>query len=441
MTLPDILSGGEEARLFPIVAETSKEKRIASVFLALLPNIPDLASDLLKTSKVRVGSRSKITCYTEVVLKNDAEKKDRPDGLIIVENGKSKWMALVEFKIGKADLEQDQVERYLRLAKDNDIDAVITISNQFVARADHPPVTVSKVLLRKTKLFHWSWMYIYTRSQLLQLDDAIDDIEQKFLLDEFVRFLDHPSTGVSGFTQMNKGWRGLVSTAGAGGALSKTSLDVENTVAGWIEEQRDICLLLTRLVGKTVQQKISRKLIDDPNLRLKEEIAEFCKTKDLTAIFQVPDAAADIIVEADLVRKSVDVSMRLKAPEDKKTTKARVNWLLRMLKDDDERIIIRAHWPSRLEHTQVRLIELREDPDRIQSSNPKVAPNSFEVLLVTNLANRFGGSRTFIEDLETAVPDFYSLIGQNLKEWQPPAPKPVVRVLNSAERVSDIQDE
>lgn len=75
MTLPDILSGGEEARLFPIVAETSKEKRIASVFLALLPNIPDLASDLLKTSKVRVGSRSKITCYTEVVLKMTPRKK------------------------------------------------------------------------------------------------------------------------------------------------------------------------------------------------------------------------------------------------------------------------------------------------------------------------------------------------------------------------------
>ncbi len=140
------LAQGEPARLFPVVAETNKENRVASVFLALLPLLPDLSKTLFQTISMRLGVRTKIECYTEVVFESDAEKTNRPDGLIVVTNGKNTWTALVEFKIGKADLEQDQVERYLKLAKENSIDAVITISNQFVARADHPPVKVGKQL-------------------------------------------------------------------------------------------------------------------------------------------------------------------------------------------------------------------------------------------------------------------------------------------------------
>jgi len=415
---------GEQARLFPIVAETNKENRIASVFLALLPLLPDLSKTLFQTVSMRIGARSKIECYTEVVFAADTEKTNRPDGLIIITNGKKQWSALVEFKIGKAELEQDQVERYLKLARENAIDAVITVSNQFVARADHPPISVNKSLLKKVGLFHWSWMSIFTACRLLQLETQ-SDTEQKHLLDEFIRFLDHKSTGISGFDQMNKGWRDVVGAAKTGGILVKSAAEVEATVAGWLEEQRDLCLLLSRIVGKTVRQKIETKHIRDPNLRLKAEIVHFCERRSLNAVFQVPDAASDITVAADLDRRTIDVSMSLKAPVDRKSTKARVNWLLRMLKADDERIIVRAHWPSRVGHTQESLMKLRENPDVIQTQNPKLAPHSFEVLLIEPLANRFSGPRTFIEDLERVVPEFYTLVGQHLKAWQAAAPKPV----------------
>ncbi|MCF6304247.1 MAG: hypothetical protein L3J33_02615 [Rhodobacteraceae bacterium] len=332
-------------------------------------------------------------------------------------------MALVEFKIGKKDLEQDQVERYLKLAKDHGIENVITISNQFVARADHPPIQVSKTLLKKVGLFHWSWMSILTNCQLLLTEDMIADPLQKMMLEEFIRFLTHPSTGVAGFTQMNKGWKDVVTKAKTGALLQKSAPEVEATVAGWLEEQRDICLLLSRMVGKPVQQKINAKLLKDNVLRLKTEIAKFCETKDLTAIYQVPDAASDILVEADLTRRTIDVSMKVKAPANKQSTKARVNWLLRMIKDEDDRIIIRAFWPSKVGHTQNRLADLREKPKIIQAENAKLAPHSFQILLIEPLAGRFAGTRTFIEDVERIVPEFYSLVGQHLKAWQPSAPK------------------
>ena len=55
---------------------------------------------------------------------------DRPDGLIVVQRGTYRWAAFVEAKIGGPTLEKEQIERYLRLARDNSVDALLTISNE-----------------------------------------------------------------------------------------------------------------------------------------------------------------------------------------------------------------------------------------------------------------------------------------------------------------------
>jgi len=109
--LPGFLKRGEPARLIPVLADTNREQRIASIFLSLLPQIPSLAEEVLSTVGMRVDSA-----------------KNRPDGLLIVSTGKNSWSALVEAKIGTAKLEVDQVTRYVEMARANGIDAVITIA-------------------------------------------------------------------------------------------------------------------------------------------------------------------------------------------------------------------------------------------------------------------------------------------------------------------------
>ena len=106
---PDMLKQGERARLFPVLADTSREGRMASIFLALLPTIPSVAEVVLGTTGLRIGKRTQIDTYTEIVLNDSSDIKNRPDGLIVVRNAKTTWTALVEAKIGKADLDADQV--------------------------------------------------------------------------------------------------------------------------------------------------------------------------------------------------------------------------------------------------------------------------------------------------------------------------------------------
>lgn len=129
--LPDCISSGEPSRLFPVLAETSKEGRTLSIFLSCLQNINEFRQALLGSVGVRLGPRAKVDTFTEVVLKKSNDKSNnRPDGLIVVSTGRSVWKALVEAKVGGNLLTNDQIESYLSLAKLNDIDAVVTLSNQ-----------------------------------------------------------------------------------------------------------------------------------------------------------------------------------------------------------------------------------------------------------------------------------------------------------------------
>lgn len=432
-SLPPMLKQGERARLFPVLADTSREGRMTSIFLAILPSVPELAQAVFGTLGVRVGKRTKIETFTEIVLNDGSDIKNRPDGLIMVSTAKSTWTALVEAKIGKAELDADQVTRYIEVAKANKIDAVLTISNQFVARADVSPLSLPRPILKKADLFHWSWTWLKTQCEIISYQERIEDQEQQFLLTEFLRLLGHPSTGVERFTQMGSHWKDMVQAVSNQDTLKKTSTDVEETIGAWFQELRDLSLLLSSHVGQPVSVKIDRKLATDASERLKEGAKTLAEENRLHGTFNVPDGAADIDVCADLMRRSILFSMKLKAPQDKKSTKARINWLLRMLKEDDPRLWIKAHWPGRKAATQKEVSVLREDPDVIDPDNSSAAPHSLEVLLIETDAKRFAGRRTFIETMESSAKDFYGLVGQHLRAWQPPPPKPVRSAPTTAE--------
>src|SRR3546814_9407130 len=102
-----------------------------------------------------------------------------------------------------------------------------------------------------------------------------------------------------------------------------------NTVAAWHQEGRDTCLLLSRKIGRAVDLKLSRPHAADQVLRLKDDAAMLAEQHQLSFELNVPDAASEITVVATLQRRSLEASMSLAAPEDRKGTKATVNWLQR----------------------------------------------------------------------------------------------------------------
>ncbi|MET0513260.1 MAG: hypothetical protein ABW135_16430 [Thermoleophilaceae bacterium] len=70
----------------------------------------------------------------------------------MVERGKTRWCCLVEVKTSGAPLKAEQVNRYLDMAREHRLDAVLTISNEITATPADSPVNVDGRRLRAVKL-------------------------------------------------------------------------------------------------------------------------------------------------------------------------------------------------------------------------------------------------------------------------------------------------
>ncbi|MGP9819759.1 hypothetical protein ACTZWW_07070 [Salinarimonas sp. NSM] len=423
--LESVLKESHRARLFPVLAETSKEGRATSILLACLVSVHEFGRVMMASLGQRVGSRAQIAAYTEVSFPmGHGETAARPDGILVLRVGSRRWTALVEAKVGAADLSPAQVELYCEVARRYGIDAVVTLSNEFAALPSHHPVALPPAALKRVELYHWSWMNVLTHATLLIDGEDVADTDQAFILAELVRFLAHPSTGVKGFDRMPASWPDICSKAQAGAPMSPGTEAVRETVGAWHQEVRDLSLILSRQLTTEVEPVVPRTQRADAQARLKADAERLCQEHCLAASLRVPDAAAPIEIRADLRARAIVVSMRVRAPEDRRSNRARLGWLLKQLETNEpDGLHVRLHYIGRAPSRQASLAEARADAEEIAGGRDAPELVSMEILLVRDLAARFAQRNKFISELEAAVPSFYERVGQHLKGWQPRAPR------------------
>lgn len=443
--LPSFLKRGVPARLIPSVADSSKEQRITSALLATMMSVDDFGHNLLRMVGAPATKRARIQCFTEVVFRDTkGDKSFRPDGLIVVDNGRHTWSAIVEAKVGNTELDTKQVRDYLEIARDHGMDAVITISNQFAALPTHHPVPVDRRKVRSVTPYHWSWMSVMTEAALLADHGGIEHRGRAFILTELLRYLRDSGSGVVTAVRMSSNWREVCLAVLQGVKLSKNEEKVVGAVGDWQQMLRFLSLKLGGTLACSVPVRMSRRHMQDPTARLNDTVAELVDTQRLEAEFEIPDAASRLGICVDLRRRTLTASMRLKAPDDKIRASACVTWLMRELaKCDDPEIVIRAVWPGRAADTLTSLATLREDRTAILTENKTLLPVAFEVRKEEDVAARIKGAVTFGEDTWKLLEAFYTGVGQHLKPWVPAPPKvapktePDERRRSEAERVPE----
>ncbi len=266
--------------------------------------------------------------------------------------------------------------------------------------------------------------------------DEFDSEEQKYILKEFVRYMEHPASGVKHFDKMNAEWRDVCRQAISGNPLSKNSNEVENTIASWHQEVRDVCHLMSERLNRSARIKLPRSHINDPEKRIKEDSELLSKEFELRFSLEIPDAASQIDVSANMRSRVLCCSMTLVAPKDKKRATSRVNWLLRQLsKSDPSDAYIKSNFPGKTPSIQAKLDDIREDSSLLVGDNGAL-PTSFDIMIVRDIAGKFSGSKKFIEEIESLVPYFYSEIGQHLTPYVPPAP-----TIKSSKKTDSKEDE
>lgn len=199
--------GWRRARLIPTIGsrnEKEREKRATSCLLAVMHGVPEFGHALLKD--LGAPRSPVIETFAEVRFKDGAGKTTIPDGAVVCRRGKATWTCLVEVKTGSDRLKADQVSGYLDLARENDVDAVLTISPQITASSSESPVLVDKRKLRRTSLFHLSWWRVLTEAVVQQRYRGISDPDQEWVLSELIHYLSSEASGALGFEDMGEDW-------------------------------------------------------------------------------------------------------------------------------------------------------------------------------------------------------------------------------------------
>ena len=257
------------ARLIPtsgINGQEEAERRATSAVLAVLGSVREFGRAVLKPLGAPGG---KVETFIEVPFKF-GEQTVYPDGLIPVTRGSTTWTALVEVKTGSAELQREQLECYLDVARDNGFQAVLTISNQISPTPGVDPVTVDGRKTRRVELHHLSWPSVLTTAVQQRVHRGVSDPDQAWILAELIRYLEHPKSGAFDFSDMGPAWV-PIREAVAAGTLRGNDKGLPECISRSDQLLRFLSLRLGRELGAHVHVHLSRREAFDAKLRMNRQ--------------------------------------------------------------------------------------------------------------------------------------------------------------------------
>jgi hypothetical protein len=408
------------ARLIPtsgIGGAEEQERRATSALLAVMSAVKEFGRTITTRAGAPVGA---MECFIEVPFAV-GDREVFPDGLIRVRRGQRLWTALVEVKTGSHELQREQLECYLDIAREQGFDALLTISNQIPTSPGAHPVQVDRRKLRKVVLCHLSWTQVLTDAVIQKTHRGVSDPDQAWILGELIRYLEHPRSGAMEFDDMGGAWV-MVRNAVRTGTLRPTDAGAIEVVNRWDQLIRYACLRLGRQLGTEVQPVLSRKEAADPSLRMQALIEGLVNSGVLEGSARIPNAVAPVRLSADLRAGQVAASITIDAPRDGRPT-TRVNWLLRQLKDAPDGLRIDAHALHSRTSTSELLKDARDRPTLL-IADPKRELKAFTVTLTKLMGTKRGSGRgSFVTSVLDLMDSFYESTVQSLRPWSAPAPK------------------
>ena len=227
---------------------------------------------------------------------------------------------------------------------------------------------------------------------------------------------------------MKPGWKQVVSKLNSGVPLKKTDADVLETVSSWLQEERDMALLLSRKLGILVGSGVA-KYKDDLSKRIDSEIQTLISTNSLKSTLRVKGAVSEINVAAHFVRRALEMRVYLSAPKDKKL-RGQIGWLQRQFdgcrrkdestfeKNINEMSIDVGIKYQRLPY-HVDLHDFADSADDLKGAEI----TGFSIVQIRDLGRKFDSRAGIIKNLEEMLLEFYQTIVQHLRAWEPPAPQ------------------
>ncbi|MDN3495739.1 hypothetical protein QL996_07360 [Planococcus sp. APC 4015] len=408
------------ARLIPtsgINGADEQERRATSALLAVMSSVKEYGRVLTGRMGAPAGA---LETFIEVpfIL---GDKKVFPDGLIRVKRGSKVWTALVEVKTGNNDLQREQLENYLDVAREHRFDALLTISNEISPAAGVHPTVVDKRKSKYAAMHHLSWTEVLTAAILQKEFRGVADPDQAWILGELIRYLEHPKSGAVEFTDMGTSWVPVRDSVSSG-TLRKTDKDAAQVAARFDALLRYGALKLGQRLGADVTQVLTKAETANPALRIAAVTDMLVNEGKMSGAIRIPNAVSPLTLTVDIRAAQITCSFSTSAPAEGRPT-TRVNWVLRQLKDAPDTLRVEAFAARQRGGTAELLKTAREDPNVLVADASKEI-KSFTVTYIGKMgASRLAGRSGFIDSVMDAIVVSYDVVGQRLKDWSAAPPR------------------
>ena len=405
------------ARLIPAL-KTGDEMALTSVFLSTIKLVKEFRDILFR--ELKLSRNGKAYYYTEVCFpKID---KCRIDGLIIITKKNIISEAIfIEVKSKKDDINKDQIEKYIKIAKQLKVNSLLTVSNEFVSNPEQSPL---KLKTGKFNLFHFSWSHIITQGHILLFDNDndIEDVDQVEIMKEALCYIEHPLAGANGFVSM-KGWKNLSNDIRAKVPLNRNDEELESAINSWYQEEADIALILSRNLGILAKTPLRNEA------SLKKDKVKLIKDFSLSGQVSVKDAVSDIKILVDFERRSVSLKNSVSPPKNIGTV-ARISWIKKQIENCkkseksifeklNDKVWIEADIKFARENLKVNFNNIEE----LYELSKGKEIQQFYVSVMDGFGTKFPQEKNFVILFEQLVLNYYEGIVQNLKNWNKPSPK------------------
>ena len=378
------------------------ERKLLSVFMAVLEIVPEFRGTMLKLCGYGSGKTCKYQSYMEPHYNAPQLPNVYPDGLIVCQRGQSNWSAFIEAKAENNKIRPDQILEYADLASRLDIDAVISISNEYAVSPVDLPYHLAGNKRRKRDIYHLSWPEIRTAIGLfLGASNTCNEAEIS-VLQHALNFMHSERSGVETYDLMPQDWAKFVESANTALGFSANTSGVMEIVRGWQQERRDLCAKLNGEFGGGIELRHRSGARSTPTEGTNSDKKFLAEDYQLTAAFFFKESKCSLDIVSDLKACSHRIALQLNPPDGRKA-KASISWLAgKLFNLSSKQYSIGITWPGHGKDTRVKLEHFLNYPETIYEGR-KEAPKHMTIIARHRDVRRFKSRKKFIEDLESTA--------------------------------------
>jgi hypothetical protein len=341
-------------RLFPtirIATTAEAETRSTAALLAMLRAVSEFGRIVVKLAG---GPAGKIECYTEVPLVDHSQTPPlslRPDGLLVVVGRGKRWRCFVEVKVGSSPMERPQIDKYLQLARQEDIDALITISNE----AALGNLGLNKAQT-KVDLLHLSWERLLSEARLLCSQGTVSDTDQQWMLNEWIQYVSDPMSKIIDPPTLGQYFGDLL-TAAREGSIAAAGPAVRDVCGYWDGFLNKAAHRLRADLGVDVHPSLTNAEKQSHELRINKLQVVVSSESRLTGSLRVKNAASEINIDVLLPARAVRFGIEVKASTEGRQL-TRLKWMVKQLAKAPPNARIEVQWDQKKLKSQARISEL-----------------------------------------------------------------------------------